>query len=128
MARKKSKGIELSVFKGREAKLNRAILKVLTKKSPQTIYEIHKQVIQTKALKSTRYGNVNARVKALEETGYVRNNGLRTTKAGFKANLYESTARAYFAFVVSSLDIDDLIHELDEISMLTLLGVIVARQ
>ncbi len=127
LAPKQCKGTELAVFKGREARLNRAILQALTSESLQTIYDLHKQVIKTNGLKRTRYGNVNARVKALEETNYVRKAGLRNTKAGFKANLYEATARACFALLLSSLDLDDLIQELDEISTLTILGVIVAR-
>jgi hypothetical protein len=117
----------LAIFKGREAKLNHAILQTLAKESPQTIYEIHRNIAKARTLKTTRYANVNTRVRALEETSYVRKIGLRETKAGFKANLYEVTARAYFAILVSSLDLDALIKELDEISMLTILSAIVAR-
>jgi hypothetical protein len=71
LARKKSKGTELSVFKGREAKLNRAILEILIRKDCKTIYDIHKQVRLGKDLKGTYYGKVNKRVKALEQTGYL---------------------------------------------------------
>ncbi len=127
LARKRCRGTKLAVFKGREAKLNRIILQALASESLQTIYDLHKRVIKTKGLKGTRYGNVNARVRALEETRYVRKAGVRNTKAGFKANLYEATARAYFALLLSSLDLDELIQELDEISTLTILSVVAAR-
>ena len=126
MVQENCKGIELAVFKGREAKLNRAILQTLTKESPETIYDIYRKITQTKTLE-TRYANVNTRVRALEETGYIRKIGVKETKAGFKANLYEATARAYFVIIVSSLDLDDLIGELDEIAMLTIVSTIVAR-
>jgi DNA-binding MarR family transcriptional regulator len=77
MARKKGKGTELSVFKGREAKLNRAIFKILIQQGPQTIYNVHKQIIKTRSLKHTRYANVNMRVRALEESGFVKKRGLK---------------------------------------------------
>jgi DNA-binding Lrp family transcriptional regulator len=127
MARKKSKGTELSVFKGRKAKLNRAIMQILTQNSPQTIYDIRKQILQTRNLKTTRYANVNTRVKALEKDGYLRKIGLKNTRAGFKAALYEVTSRALFVLLISPIDLDDLILELDEISTLTILSTIVMR-
>lgn len=68
------------------------------------------------------------RMKALEEKGYIKKIGQRETKAGFKAVLYETTSKAYFALLISSLDLDDLIRELDEVSTLTILGEIVTRK
>lgn len=127
MARKKSRRFQLLLFSGREARLNRAILQTLTAESPQTKYEIYKNITKIRTLKATRYSNVNTRVRVLEDTGFVRNSGLKETKAGFKANLYEVTSRAYFAMSVSSLCLDDLIRELDEISVLTLLAMIAGR-
>jgi len=44
MAPKKCKGTELSVFKGREARLNRAIFQVLSAEAPQAIWDIFKGV------------------------------------------------------------------------------------
>ena len=127
MARKKNKGTDLSVFKGREAKLNRAILQVLTRMSPRTIYEVHKQVIKIRGLENARYSNVNTRLRALEKQGYIRKMGVRVIKVGFKAALYEATARAYFALLISSLNFDALIHELNEIAMLTIISEIMVR-
>jgi hypothetical protein len=127
MARKKSKGTELSVFKGREAKLNRAILQALAGKDPQTIWDIKKQIAKIRGLKQTRYHNINTRVRALEYKGYLRKIGERETKAGGKALLYETTSRAHFALLVSSLCLDVLIDELDEITTLTIVSLIVSR-
>jgi DNA-binding PadR family transcriptional regulator len=115
------------VFKGREAKQNRAIFKVLSNDSPLTIYDLHKRITSTKGFKTLRYGNVNTRVKALEKEGYVRKIGTKNTKAGFKASLYEATSKALFALLINSLDLDDLILELDEISTITILSTIVTR-
>ena len=99
MVRKKCKGTELAVFKGREAKLNRAILHILARQGPQTIYDIHRQVNFSKGLKRSRYANVNLRVRALNERGYLIKTGLKGTKAGFKATLFETTTKAHIALV-----------------------------
>ena len=114
MARKKSKGTELSVFKGREAKLNRAIFQTLALKGPQTIYDIHKRIKTYRGLKRTYYGNVNKRVRALEQTGYVKAISIHGTKAGFKAAIYELTTRAYLALMLNSINIDALLNQMDE--------------
>lgn len=123
-ARDGRKGIKLAIFKHREARLNFAILQVLTRKSPQTRYEIYKQ-IKANGLQ-TRYSNVNYRIKALEALGFVRKCGSRKTKAGFKTDLYEATTRTYLALTLTSLDFEKLICELDETSQLTLLSVVMS--
>jgi len=122
----REKGIELSVFKGREAKLNRAILRITAQQGPQTVYDVHKQVTKTKGLGHTRYANVNLRVRALEETGYLRKSGLKLTKSGFKAVLFETTAKAYLALVLNTLSAEELFSHLDEATALTLLSSILA--
>ena len=83
------KNTRLSVFKGREAKLNRAIFQVLALKDAQTIYDIHKHVRTFRGLKHTYYSNVNKRVRALQQKGYVKEVNIKSTKAGFEATEYE---------------------------------------
>ena len=95
MAKRKPSTIKLQVFKGREAKLNKAIFHTLAQKSPQTIYDIHKDVKNQKGLRHTRYANVNKRVRALEDSGYIKKTGTKKTKAGFQASTYDLTAKAY---------------------------------
>jgi hypothetical protein len=97
MARKKPKGTELSVFKGREAKLNRAIFHRLGLEGPQNIYILHKNIRKTKGFKQVHYGNVNKRVRALEQMGYLKIFEVQRSKAGFEKVIYELTARAYLA-------------------------------
>ena len=60
------------MFRGREARLNRAILLTLTGKIAQTIWDITKQMTKTRGFKNTRYHNVNTRVKALENLALIR--------------------------------------------------------
>ena len=122
MARKKGKGIELSVFKGREAKLNRAILQALARKGPQTIYDLHKEMKNQRGLKYTKYTNVNRRVKALEGICYVEKVGAKSTQAGFEAALYDITERAYLAMWLSKTSVEELIQKAELPAILTLLG------
>ena len=114
MARKKTKGTKLKVLSGREAKLNRAIFQTLALKGPQTIYDIHKRIKTHRGLKRTYYGNVNKRVRALEQTGYVKATSIHGTKAGFQAAVYELTARAYLALMLNSININALLNQMDE--------------
>ena len=125
---KKRTGTELTIFKGREAKLNNAILKTLSVDSPKTIYDLHKQLACTRTLKRVRYGNVHTRVKALEKDGYVQKTGTKKTKSGFNAALYSITSRALFALLISSLDLNSLILELDEITTISILSTIIMRE
>jgi hypothetical protein len=124
MARKKAKGTELSVFKGREAKLNRAILNALALQSPQTVYGVHKEVTKQKGLKHVRYASINKRTKALENQKYIQNTGFRKTKAGFNASLYEITAKGYLVLALRTLTIEEIIRKLDEAQTLTAIGLL----
>ena len=98
MARREGKSGRISVFKGREAKLNRAIFHILALKGPLTIYDIYKKVKTLRDLKHTRYASVNKRVRSLEESGYIKKMGLKKTKAGFKASIYELTRQSLLGY------------------------------
>jgi predicted transcriptional regulator len=123
LARKKCKGTELSVFKGREAKLNRAVFQTLAQKGPQTIYDMHKE-IKSKGLGTTRYANVNVRVRILQQSGYVRRKNEKKTRAGFQATIYELTAKALLAMLLDSIDIEKLIDQITEEKGQTIMGAI----
>jgi Trm5-related predicted tRNA methylase len=119
------KGTELSVFKGREAKLNRAIFQALALKGPQTIYDIHKQVRTLRGFRYTKYASVNKRVRSLEESGYIEKAGIRKTKAGFEAVIYEATFRAYLAILLNSLNLEVLVTQADEGTTSTILAAVI---
>jgi hypothetical protein len=110
----KPKNTKLSVFKGREARLNRAIFQSLALKGAQTIYDIHKHVRTFKGLKYTYYGNVNKRVRALHQLGYLKEVNIKSTKAGFEATEYELTNRSYLVMMLDSIDLEDLLGRMDE--------------
>jgi len=118
----KRKSGRLQVFKGREAKLNYAIFHILALKGPQTIYDIHKTVKTRRRLRHVRYATVNKRVRSLEESGYVKKIGIKKTKAGFKAAIYELTARAYLAILLNSINLDELVMRVDEVTASAILA------
>jgi hypothetical protein len=114
MARKKPKGTELSVFKGREAKLNRAIFHRLGLEGPQNIYILHKNIRKTRGFRQLHYGNVNKRVRTLEQTGYLKVYEVQTSKSGFQKVIYELTTRAYLALKLNATSLEDLLSRIPE--------------
>ena len=124
MARHKRKTGRISVFKGREAKLNRAIFQILALKGPLTIYDIHKEVKARRGLRRTRYATVNKRVRSLEELRYVKRIGVKKTKAGFEASVYELTAKAYLAILLNYINLNELVTRVDESAASTILAAI----
>ena len=124
MDRRKRKCGRISVFKGREAKLNYAIFQVLALKGPLTIYDIHKKVKTRRRLRHVRYASVNKRVRSLQESGYIKKIGAKKTKAGFKASIYELTARAYLAILLNTINLDKLVMRADEATASAILATI----
>jgi hypothetical protein len=124
VAKRKRKSGRLQVFKGREAKLNRAIFHILALKGPQTIYDIHKEAKAQKGLKQTRYASVNKRVRALEELDYINKVGIKKTKAGFEASIYELSVKAYLSMILNVINLDNLLMRVDEATAQTILGAI----
>jgi hypothetical protein len=110
----KPKNTRLSVFKGREARLNRAIFQSLALKGAQTIYDIHKNVRKFRRMKCTHYGNVNKRVRALQQLRYIKEVNVKSTKAGFQATEYELTTKTYLALMLDSINVEDLFSHMDE--------------
>ena len=118
---KRNRG-RISVFKGREAKLNFAIFHILALQGPQTIYDLLKQVKQQKFLRRKLYSVVLRRVKTLQESGYVEKVGTRKTLAGQTGNLYQLTPKAYLAILLNQTDMDGLLKKADETTILELIA------
>jgi predicted transcriptional regulator len=114
----------ISVFKGREARLNFAVFHILALKGPQTIYDIHKELKAQKGLRYIRYASVNKRVRLLKESGYINKIGIKKTKAGFEASIYELTARSYLAILLNSINLDKLVKRVDEATASMILAAI----
>lgn len=112
----------ITVFKGRDARLNKAILWTLAQQSPPTIYDIWRKLRTQRDFAYIPYNTANRRVRALEEHGFVEKIGQRRTKTGFVAVLYQLTARAYLAIVLDKINMDDFIEKAPEVTVLTTLG------
>jgi DNA-binding PadR family transcriptional regulator len=113
---------KLSVFKGREAKLNRAIFWVLAQDGPLTAYDICKKIRIQKLLRYVRYSVVNRRVRSLEEAGYIEKTGPKKTRAGFEAQLYQNTYRTYLAIIISQTDFNEFIEKAEENKIISALS------
>jgi len=118
----KPKNTRLSVFKGREARLNHTIFQTLTQRGPLTIYEIHKKIKTQRGLRHTKYTNVSRRVKALEDSGYIDKAGTRNTQAGAQAILYQLTSRAQVALFLNQISPDIFIKEANEETLIAQLA------
>jgi Fe2+ or Zn2+ uptake regulation protein len=127
VAKGKKHGAKLSVFKGREAKLNMAVFHVLALKGPLTAYDLHKEVKAQKSLKHTKYTNVLRRIKALEESGYIEKAGTRKIKTHphYQTNLYQLTPRAYLAILVNKTNLDEIIQKASRENILALIAALI---
>jgi hypothetical protein len=109
----------LSLFKGREAKLNRAILIVLLQCGPLVIYDITKEIKKRKRVRGVKYTNVNRRVRALVEQGYLESVGSRETQSGVQGTLYSPTIRAKVAFYLNQISPDQFVKEANDEALTT---------
>jgi DNA-binding PadR family transcriptional regulator len=129
LAGKKSKGTELAVFKGRKPDLTRAILLALSREA-LVKYDVHKAMIKL-GFKDTNYGTIKKRILILEDTGYVKQVGIRKTQPGSEGILYEATFKALAALEKNRTDLDELFELMDEtdaMEFLALLARIRARK
>jgi predicted transcriptional regulator len=108
---KRNEKSKLSLFKGREAILNKAIFLVLAQEGPQTIYDICMKVRAQKALRYTKYSVINHRVRSLVEKGYIERIGARKTQAGFESQLYQLALRAYLAAILNMINLNTFIEK-----------------
>jgi hypothetical protein len=69
---------------------------------------------------------VNRRVRLLKESGYINKIGVKKTKAGFQASVYELTARAYLAMLLNLINLDDLLMKVDEATASEILAAIMS--
>jgi hypothetical protein len=109
--KQKPSTLKLQVFKGREAKLNKAIFHTLALQGPQPVYALLIEIGKQRGFTDTRYGVVRRRVEALEKQDYLMRVGFEKTHVGSYAPVYQMTPRAELARVLSRTDLDKLIKE-----------------
>ncbi|PVX25738.1 MAG: hypothetical protein CW691_03620 [Candidatus Bathyarchaeum sp.] len=121
MARIKHETVKPSVFKGKEAKLNRAIFQVLAQKSPQTAWELFNQLTKQKRLSDLKYWVLIRRIKKLQESDFLMKVGETKTMPGTETGQYQLTPRAELAIVLDQLDLDKFLLKADYHQILTAL-------
>jgi len=121
VARRKHGTAAISVFKGREAKLNRALFQVLAQKSPQTAWEIFSHFTKQKELSHLKYWVLIRRIKNLLESDFLMKVGETKTMPGTETGLYQLTPRAELAMALDQLDLNKFLKKADYHRILTAL-------
>jgi hypothetical protein len=119
-----NESFKLSIFKGKEAKLNRAIFQVLSNKSPLTRYDILKNVTSLRGFRHKKYAVIDSRIKALQKQDRLKIVGQRKTKQGGETDLYALCERTKLEIVLDSIGIEKWLSQLDEKSASFILKII----
>jgi len=119
--RSKHETVKLSVFKGKEDKLNRAIFQVLAQKTSQTAWEIFNQLTKQQELSDLKYWVLIRRIKNLSESDFLMKVDEIKTMPGTETGLYQLIPRAELAFALDQIDLDKFINEADYHRILTAL-------
>ncbi|MBY9013982.1 MAG: hypothetical protein KGD70_16565 [Candidatus Lokiarchaeota archaeon] len=121
MPTRNSETVRLSVFKGRESSLNRAIIQALVSKEPQTTNQLFTKIAIIEEFKDISYSTVNKRVRSLEQSGYIKK-VLVKKRVGGLSNYYELRPKVYLAQFLASNNIYKLFEQADDQLSLTFLA------
>jgi DNA-binding PadR family transcriptional regulator len=121
MARKKTKGTELSVFSGREESLNRVIFLILYSKKLLASYDMYKEIRGMKGFRHIDSRTVYRRMEALEKQGWIRQKGTRPARPGWDSTLYELTLRGKAALKLDGKSIDEFLRKATDEQLLKLI-------
>jgi len=112
----------ISIFKGREARLNKAILWILALQGPLNTYKIWRKVRAERDFAYVRYHVINRKVRALRDQGYLEKYGEeRAEKMILMVPLYQLTARAYLAILLNKVDLNNFLEKAPEAKILSAL-------
>ena len=121
MPRSKRETVRLSVSKGREASLNRALIQALISKEPQTTNQLFTKIAIIEEFKDISYSTVNKRVRSLEQSDYIKK-VLVKKRVGGLSNYYELRPKVYLAQFLASNNIYKLFEQADDQLSLTFLA------
>jgi hypothetical protein len=107
--RPKSEKVRLSVFKGKEAKHNHAILCSLRQKSPQTAWELFLQLKKRKDMAGLTYTTLLRRIDTLQLQDYIMKVGEKDTMPGTETGLYQLSPRGELAIALSKISLDSFV-------------------
>ena len=112
------------MFKGREARLNRVIFRILASRKLLTSYDMYLEIRRIKGFRHTKYPSVDRRMKALRNEHWTEEKGTRKTKPGFDSPLYELSVRGQTALKLTELDMNDLVRTAEEKLLLELMALL----
>jgi hypothetical protein len=119
----KNKGSKISIFSGRSANKNQAIFSLLNAKGPLAISDLQKLLNKQKGLEITYYASLNKRIHALEKNGYLTlTRPTIPTQKGFKAALYEATAKFYLAIFLNGNSHEEILSRITNSHAIILLS------
>lgn len=121
MPTRNSETVRLSVSKGREFSLNRALIQALISKEPQTTNQLFTKIAIIEEFKDISYSTVNKRVRSLEQSGYIKK-VLVKKRVGGLSNYYELRPKVYLAQFLASNNIYKLFEQADDQLSLTFLA------
>jgi DNA-binding PadR family transcriptional regulator len=116
----------LSVFKGREARLNRIILLILGRECCLNIWQVYKRVRETRGFRHTRYHVINRRIRDLEQEGFIEVTMVKETPQDKKVKFYQPTTKTHLAFLLDAINLDQLIQSANNTDTITLLAALSA--
>jgi hypothetical protein len=110
----KPKNTRLSVFKGREARLNRVIFMILDAKKLVTSYDMFLKIRRIKGFRHTKYSSVDRRMKALQQQHWITRKGTRRTKPGSDSPFYELSSQGQTAIEIDKVNMNDFLKNAKE--------------
>jgi len=75
---------KLSLFKGREARLNKIILLILCRECRLNVWQVYKRVRENRGFRHLRYHVINRRIRDLEQEGFIEVTIVKKTPQGQK--------------------------------------------
>lgn len=96
MVREQSKSIDLPIFRGTKAKLNRAIFEVLRAKRLAS-YDAYLEIRRMKGHRHYKYQVIDRRLKRLYDERWIFKNGIKKTQPGTNSPIYELSLRGQTA-------------------------------
>ena len=92
------KGTRLEVFSGKQASLNRVILLIFLSKKVLTKYDVFLEIKKIKGFRHINSKTIYRRLEALDQEGWISQNGTRPAKVQGNSILYELTLKGKAAF------------------------------
>jgi DNA-binding PadR family transcriptional regulator len=109
VTRDANQGTRLEVFSGKEADLNRVLLRTFEMKSPLIAYDAWHLIRAVKSFKRVDSKTAYRRMAALEQEGLIAEKGARLGKRGGEKTLYKLTLRGKAALKLDKKSINNFL-------------------